>query len=289
MRYQELVARIAHIYDNDEARSIVKMLLEDAFGLSFVDVCLGALDNMTEEDCSQLESMMQRLENNEPIQYVIGTAMFYGRAFGVEHGVLIPRPETEELIDWIKQEADGVKGDRNGKKNILDIGCGSGCISVSLAAELVHAEVAAWDVSDTALRVTRDNAKKHGVNVDIYMQDALSAPSDDTELWDIIVSNPPYICNKEAEAMEKHVLDHEPHVALFVPDSDPLLFYRAISLYALHALRRGGKLFFEINEAYGQEMVNMLHSFGYEQVELKQDQFGKNRMIKACVRTQKTF
>lgn len=286
MRFHELVARIADIYGNDEARSIIKMLLDDAFNLSFVDVCLGALDDMDATEKQRLESVMQRLESGEPVQYVIGYAFFRGRKFSVEHGVLIPRPETEELVEWIVNEAPRIKGDRNGRKYILDIGCGSGCISVSLAAELESAEVSAWDISDTALRLTRNNARQNGVGVDIYMQDALSAPSEDSELWDVIVSNPPYICNKEAESMEKHVLDHEPHEALFVPDTDPLLFYRAIACYALHALRRGGLLFFEINSAYGEKTVEMLHSFGYEYVELKRDQFGNDRMVKACVRAQ---
>lgn len=288
MTFQQLVSRLSSIYESHEARSIIRLLLEDGYGLPFTDVCLGALDTLSVEDKDRLEVMMQRLESGEPVQYVLGSTVFCGREIKVEHGVLIPRPETEELVEWVIAEMPEIRGDRNCKKYILDIGCGSGCISVNLAAELgPEIEVSAWDISDTALRLTRNNARLHNVKVDIYMQDALSAPSGDSEVWSVIVSNPPYICSKEAKDMESHVLNHEPHEALFVPDSDPLLFYRAIAEYASHALMPGGRLFFEINESYGKETVSMLCSMGYENVEMKCDQFGKDRMVRACVRTQK--
>lgn len=284
MHFKQIVNRLTAIYDEREASSIVKMLLEESFGLSFVDVCLGALDRFSDEEKESLEAKIVRLEKGEPVQYVIGYADFYGRQFAVEPGVLIPRPETEELVTWIKGESREIRGNRNGKKYLLDVGCGSGCISVSLALELPEMEVSAWDLSDTALRVTKKNAKALGASVDIYMQDALNAPDSDRDLWNVIVSNPPYICAKETEDMERNVLEHEPHEALFVPDSDPLLFYRAIAEYGTHALCRGGRLYFEINRAYGKETVDMLKMLGYSDVELRKDAFGNDRMVRAIVR-----
>ena len=281
MHFKQIVNRISGIYDEREASSIVKMLLEESFGLSFVDVCLGALDRLSDEDKESLEAKIVQLEKGEPVQYVIGHADFYGRKFAVEPGVLIPRPETEELVSWIKEESKDIRGNRNGKKYLLDVGCGSGCISVSLALEIPELEVSAWDISDTALRVTKKNAKALGASVDIYMQDALNAPDSDRDLWNVIVSNPPYICAKEAEDMERNVLEHEPHEALFVPDTDPLLFYRAIAEYGTHALCRGGRLYFEINRAYGKETVDMLKALGYSDIELRKDAFGNDRVVRA--------
>lgn len=281
MNFKELVNRISGIYDEREASSIEKMLLEESFGLSFVDVCLGALDRLSDDEKESLEAKIEQLEKGEPVQYVIGHADFYGRKFAVESGVLIPRPETEELVSWIKEESKDIRGNRNGKKYLLDVGCGSGCISVSLALELPEMEVSAWDISDTALRVTKKNAKALDASVDIYMQDALNAPDSDRDLWNVIVSNPPYICAKEAEDMERNVLEHEPHEALFVPDADPLLFYRAIAEYGTHALCRGGRLYFEINRAYGKETVDMLKALGYSEIELRKDAFGNDRMVRA--------
>lgn len=281
MTIQEIILSLSPLYGESEARAIARQLLEDAFSLSYTDVCLGALNSLSDEEANRLTDMLQRLCEGEPVQYVTGKASFFGREFHVEPGVLIPRPETEVLIQQALEIMPSIKGSRSGKRYILDIGCGSGCISTTLAIELPNCELSAWDISDTALRVTRQNARHHGVNVDIYMQDALSAPDGDTALWDLIVSNPPYICNKEAESMHSNVLNHEPHIALFVPDTDPLLFYRSIALYATHALRHGGALIFEINEAYGKETLSLLSSLGYTDVALTKDQFGKDRIVSA--------
>lgn len=275
-RYLEI---LRDVYDAGEARAVFYRLVEDTFGLSRTDVCLGALDNLTEEQKSLLDADLKRLAHGEPVQYVVGYEYFHGMKFHVEEGVLIPRPETEELVDLIVSKSDCIKGDRRGMRYVLDIGCGSGAIAVSLAKLLSNVDVSAWDVSDTALRVTRRNAQSNGVGVDIYMQDALSAPSGDNDMWDIIVSNPPYVCTSEAKDMTVQVLEHEPHIALFVPDADPLLFYRSIAEYATHALRKGGMLFFEINELYGKETCSMLEGLGFWGVELLKDQFGKDRMI----------
>ena len=281
MTIQEIRSSLSPLYGESEARAIARQLLEDAFSLSYTDVCLGALNSLSDEETNRLTDMLQRLCEGEPVQYVTGKAFFFGREFHVEPGVLIPRPETEVLIQQALEIMPSIKGSRSGKRYILDIGCGSGCISTTLAIELPNCELSAWDISDTALRVTRQNARHHGVNVDIYMQDALSAPDGDTALWDLIVSNPPYICNKEAESMHSNVLNHEPHIALFVPDTDPLLFYRSIALYATHALRHGGALIFEINEAYGKETLSLLSSLGYTDVTITKDQFDKDRIVSA--------
>lgn len=264
-------------YAQSEARAIVLLVLESAFGISHVDACLGALDRLSDADSERLAGIMRRIAQGEPVQYVLGFAEFMGREFQVEKGVLIPRPETAELVEWIK--ADCASSDLR----VLDIGCGSGCISVSLALELNRADVTAWDISETALHITAANAKRLGVSVNVVRQDALNAPDDGAERWDVIVSNPPYICNREAEEMESHVLDYEPHEALFVPDDDALLFYRAIARYARRALRPNGSLYFEINRAYAAETTAMLRTEGFADVELRHDQFGNPRMIRARV------
>lgn len=282
MNYQSLISAISPLYSHEEAKAMIRILLEDAFNISHIDACLGALDSLSQENKDRLYNYISRLSSGEPIQYILGKTEFLGNEFHIEPGVLIPRPETEELVSWIEEKAPYIKGDRNGNKYILDIGCGSGCISVSLALRLPSCDVSAWDISDTALRVTKQNARSLSARVNIYMQDALNPPSNDREIWDIIVSNPPYICNKEAENMHSNVLNHEPHVALFVPDNAPLLFYSAIAEYGTHALRKGGYLFFEINERYGEECINLVKSLGYTNATLRKDQFGRPRFISAC-------
>lgn len=283
MTIQDIISKLSHLYDENEARAIARQLFDDSFNLSYTDVCLGALNDLTKDEQSQLSSMIQRLSDGEPVQYVTGKETFYGREFHVEPGVLIPRPETEILIQKALELMPSIKGDRSGKRYILDVGCGSGCISTTLALELPDCEVSAWDISDTALRVTRNNARNLEANVDIYMQDALTPPDGDISLWDLIVSNPPYICNKEASDMRDNVLHHEPYIALFVPDEDPLLFYRSIATYATHALRHGGALIFEINEAYGKETLSLLSSLGFTDTHLTKDQYGKDRIISARI------
>ena len=189
--------------------------------------------------------------------------------------MLIPRPETYELCQWILSED---KGD----ESILDIGTGSGCIAITLAAELPQSHVSAWDISEEALCVARENVRLNNVSVDCRQMDALNIPDNLTNksAYDIIVSNPPYICQKEATDMESHVLDHEPHRALFVSDDDPLLFYRAIARHGLTALKEGGKLYFEINPIYVRELEEMLDEMGFSRTEIRKDQFGKDRFIR---------
>ena len=289
MRYRDLWQRLLSLYDEREAKAIVRLVLEERFGLTLAEM-LGDIeirDNRYKIGEEELENMMRRLEQGEPVQYVLGVAWFYGHQFHVEPGVLIPRPETEMLVEWAMEGDIQIKdkeikeAPRRGKNvlDVLDIGTGSGCIAISLALGLPSASVVAWDVSDAALRIARANAEQLGAEVSFVKQDALAAP-DDIARWDVIVSNPPYVCASEAAQMEPHVLEHEPREALFVPDNDALLFYRAIARYACRALKPGGRLFFEINPLYAAELFSLLKSMGFAEVELRDDQFGKCRMIK---------
>jgi release factor glutamine methyltransferase len=223
-----------------------------------------------------LEDILARLKKSEPLQYVLGWTEFYGIPFVVDSRVLIPRPETEELVDWIAGDND------SGQIRLLDIGTGSGCIAVSLAKLLPQALVEAWDVSPDALAVACHNAKENGVyvlfrEVDVLVQQV----ADVNQKFNILVSNPPYVMNSEKKQMHGNVLDHEPHLALFVEDSDPLLFYRRIAELGTSLLVVGGTLYFEINAAKGHDMVEMLQKMGYVDVRLKQDLSGKDRMIRA--------
>lgn len=275
MTYEELWRRIAAVYDAGEAKAIARLVLDERFGLSVADVYCGKVTQLSSDEQAELEKMVQRLERMEPVQYVLGSASFCGRQFHVEPGVLIPRPETEELCLWISQTVTGVT-----RPSILDIGTGSGCIATTLSLEIKDAEVTAWDISSEALRIASSNAERLCANVNFVCQDALHAPAD-VDKWTVIVSNPPYICEKEMAAMDSNVLDHEPSLALFVPDDDPLRFYRSISEYGVKALKKDGLLFFEINPLYAEEMVAMLETMRYAHVEVRNDQFGKQRFIKA--------
>ena len=275
----ELVNRLTK-YDKGEARSIVRLLLECSFGLSYTDICAGALDRLSADDSALLETLMQRLEKGEPVQYVTGYASFCNRDFMVRPGVLIPRPETEELVEKIIRSSSEGKE----KEHILDIGTGSGCIAITLALDIPDAEVTAWDISEEALAIAQENAKALGAGVRFQNVDVLSENKTllyGNEDYNTIVSNPPYICEKEAGEMESNVLEHEPHTALFVPDDDPLLFYRHIAEYAKTALKHGGRLFFEINPLYAEEIKEMLAEKGFVKIFVKEDLFGKQRIIKA--------
>ena len=272
MNYQELWRRLAQVYDKGEAKAIARMVYEVRFNLTLSDLFIGKDTQLSANNQAELAEITQRLEQQEPVQYVLGQADFCGRTFLVNQHVLIPRPETEELCRWIISEFRDC--------SILDIGTGSGCIAITLAADLPKAEVTAWDISGEALQVARENAKRLHFNVIFELADALNTPLDH-ERWDVIVSNPPYICNKERARIEANVLDHEPHTALFVPDETPLLFYSAIAQYGLTALKTGGRLYFEINPLYAQELAEMLSMMSYHDIEIKIDQYGKQRMIRA--------
>ena len=294
MKYETLWHRLSDIYDRDEAKAVVRWMLDIRFGLSLTDIVCGKLDEMTEAECETLEAMMLRLEAGEPVQYVVGIAEFCGRRFHVEPGVLIPRPETGELCRWIVEERwrEGVR--REGEYQVLDVGTGSGCIAITLALEMPQAKVTAWDISEKALSIAKKNAeveKRDALNHGDRHSDLRCAtiiepvpmihPVPMIQQWDAIVSNPPYVCQKESATMERHVLEHEPHLALFVPDDDPLQFYRAIAEYGVTALKPNGLLYFELNPVYALETEAMLKNLGYVETEIKRDMFGKQRFLKA--------
>ncbi len=281
--YGELWRRLTSIYGENEAKAIARRVFETRFGLSLADIYCGKADCMTESEAEELEFIASRLVKGEPVQYVLGTETFGGRDFKVDSGVLIPRPETEELCSAIAEEwRNRSVSTAAGKQpiDILDIGTGSGCIAVTLALNVENAAVTAWDISPQALAVARGNAQSHGASVAFEERDALHPPHD-TERWDVIVSNPPYICQKEKAGMERNVLDHEPHLALFVPDDNPLLFYRAIAGYGTTALKHGGQLWFEVNAAYADDTAIMLTEAGYTEATILTDCFGQQRFVKA--------
>lgn len=372
MTYNQLWKRLTAIYNEREAQAIVRTVLDALFGMSLTDICLGKVTQLSADDTTRLEKIMQRLEKSEPVQYVLGAGWFAGRLFDVAPGVLIPRPETEDLVKWacdeakekekednskeergkeekeiskkgeapqkeeqlfssplkeeeeglrkgkdasqkeeqplsslLKEEKEGLrkgedasqkeeqhlssllksnkevseKGEEVPHPSILDIGTGSGCIAITVALALPQARVTAWDISTDALAIAAGNAHRLGASVRFEHQDALSAP-DDEERWDVIVSNPPYICDRERADMSDNVLSYEPELALFVPDSDPLLFYRAIARYASKALKPGGRLLFETNTAYAHEVAQTMADEGFTAIEVRNDCFGKPRMVK---------
>ena len=280
MTLTDLAKRLTSYYDIQEARGIVRLLLSDLYGMSLTDICVGALDRLTEEQTQQIEDAMLRLEKGEPVQYVTGKAHFCDRTFLVSPSVLIPRPETEQLCQLIADNDQVVTG--NGEIRVLDMGTGSGCIAITLALSMQNASVEAWDVSAEALNMAKSNAESLGASVSFEQIDILGLDENNVErCYDIIVSNPPYICNKEAAQMEHNVLDFEPHLALFVPDEDPLLFYSAIARFARQALKVGGALYFEINPLYADALCSMLSSLGFANVTIHVDQFGKQRFISA--------
>lgn len=277
--FRQIVDTLVPTVEEREARALAFVVLEDAFGLSRTDIYLGKDTAFSEDDTIRLEKILRRLEQGEPVQYVIGTAQFCNLTFRVTPDTLIPRPETEELVGWVASLLPF-----EAPCSVLDVGTGTGCIAISLAKQFPRAQVTAWDISEGALAVAQQNAETNGVTVDFCQKDVLevvnesaaSAPSSDA-LY--IVSNPPYICERERAEMEAHVLDYEPASALFVPDADPLLFYRALA--RLGQQLNASAVLVEINQAYGQETVRMFQSNGYSNVELRRDIYGKDRMIKA--------
>ena len=287
MTYEQFWQPLTSLYDAGEAKAIARMALDVAFGMSMADILCGKVTQLSADESQKLQKIQDRLLKGEPVQYVLGSADFGGRVFHVEPGVLIPRPETAELCQWIveSQEAALANGADRRSVSILDIGTGSGCIAITLALDIPHSRVSAWDISDEALRIARANAESLGATVSFSRRDALqpSAPSMQAVCpgYDIIVSNPPYIYNKEKETMQQHVLGFEPHLALFAPNDNPMLFYRAISNYAATALHPGGSLYFELNPLLAGDVASLLSSCGFLHVEIRPDQFGKQRFIKA--------
>lgn len=280
MTYSEIWHRIATSYEDGEARAIARILIEELFGLSYTDIVCGATDQLSADDTLRLDTAVRRIEQGEPLQHVLGYADFCGNHFGVNASVLIPRPETEWLVDEGERLMNSASNAApSAPKHILDIGTGSGCIAISLKLRLGEAYVEAWDISEEALRTAESNAKALKAEVAFCKRDALRA-EESVAPWDLIVSNPPYICDSERAAMDDNVLLHEPHTALFVPDDDPLRFYRAIARYALRSLSNGGNLLFECNTRYAEATGEMMREMGFEDVTVNDDCFGLPRFVK---------
>lgn len=295
MTYHDICQRLTPMYGPQEAKAMTRMLLEDLFSLSFADILCGATEHLSDADTLRLQQSVARLLDAEPLQYVTGKAFFCGHPFHVAPGVLIPRPETEWIVDT------AVNLVTSSAPRILDIGTGSGCIATSISLALVdkHCYTEAWDISEDALRIAADNAERLGADVKFRRRDALRLEEDfpaeenqsgaevliadnaSSASWDVIVSNPPYICNREAADMHANILRHEPHLALFVPDTDPLLFYRAIASYAMRSLRKGGWLLFECNTLYAHDTAQMALDMGFATSIVEDDCFGKPRFVKA--------
>ena len=285
----EFYEQLFPLFPEMEVESFFYLLTESYLEKTRIQLALEPDFELNSTQLQQFEKALQRLLQQEPIQYILGDTEFFGYPFQVNQHTLIPRPETEELVAWIiedvknKNQENSQHKPLNSNITILDIGTGSGCIPISLAKELPQAKVSSIDVSEEALQVARRNSTLNKVAVNFIQQDILKAECL-PEKYDVIVSNPPYVRELEKEQMHQNVLDFEPELALFVENDDPLIFYRKIAKLAKNALTENGKLYFEINEYLPEEMVSLLEEIGYQDIELKKDIFGKFRMCKASFR-----
>ncbi len=311
MNYRELITQLTPQRGAGEARAIVRLVMEERFGLTQTDLLLCKDTTFSADDRAEFEKIAQRLLSGEPVQYVLGSADFCGHRFRVTPDVLIPRPETEELVRWVLEDypptdsAGHISPEPDGLR-ILDLCTGSGCIATTLALAYPTAHVIGVDISQEALHVARQNAADLGAtNVEFFRQDILESdqqqvassrepaplgltasaapayPPTTSGTFDLLLSNPPYVLAREAVDMERHVLDHEPHLALFVPDEDPLRFYRAIASIALRVLSPSGHVYVEINAALSEETRQLFLSANFQDVQLRHDQFGRPRLLRA--------
>ena len=282
--------------DEQEIESFFFILTEYLHNLKRVDVALNPNFELSDEEVETWNAILAQLQQEKPIQYITGEAWFYGLKFEVNENTLIPRPETEELVEWIieswKLEAGSWKSENQKQINVLDIGTGSGCIPIALKANLPQTNVSAIDVSEKALDVAKRNAELNKVEINfiqaniLEVEDVSKHQTSNSQLptnFNIIVSNPPYVRNLEKQEIKKNVLDYEPHLALFVEDTDALLFYRKIAQLALKNLTPNGILFFEINQYLGNETVELLQNLGFKNIELKKDIYGNDRMVKSSI------
>ena len=270
---EQLKDGLTGIAEPEEVQAMIRVICEDVFNYDPVDVALRQESELPEFAQEKVTDIIMRLRRHEPLQYIVGSARFHGHRFKVTPAVLIPRPETEQLVDLIVDE------NQSSDLRVLDMGTGSGCIAISLARALKFAQVDALDVSRDALEVARQNAVDLKVKVRFFESDMLLPQPAAT--YDIIVSNPPYICWSEREAMEPNVKDYEPGQALFVPDNDPLLFYKAIVPYAAQSLERRDRLYLEINQRFGNEVKRLLQDNGFDEVRIIEDSYGKVRFAAA--------
>jgi release factor glutamine methyltransferase len=267
---------LSPLYCKQEIESISKLIFEKVLGLSRLQMHLNQQETISPANLTQISEIVNRLIQFEPIQYILGETEFYGLPMKVNPGVLIPRPETEELVDWIINDNPPLN------PVILDIGTGSGCIPIALSKNLPGSIVEGWDISTDALLVAKNNAEINQVKIDFICTDILGGNyPQQQQKYDVIVSNPPYVMASEKSAMLKNVIDYEPHVALFVPDNDPLIFFSTIANIAIHQLKQDGKLYFEINEQFGREVADLLTIKGFRNIILRKDINGKERMLKA--------
>ena len=281
-----LTKELKNVYETDELRNIIELVIEHITNMSRAEQVKNKVPYLTCTQLEDLDAITERLKKNEPVQYILGEAWFAGMKFKVNKNVLIPRPETEELVDWIVKESQKSNPEsiRDKSQNIIDVGTGSGCIPITLKKKLPHATISAIDVCSEALFTATENAIELNTDVNFLLLDFL-----DEEKWkelgqyDIIVSNPPYVKQSEINTMHERVKEFEPYLALFVPDNDALLFYKKLSGFAVKHLKSGGNLFVEINEALGEQVVNLFQTAGFANVELRKDMQGKDRMIKATL------
>lgn len=271
-----ILDQLSPIYSRQEIESISKLIFENILGFSRLQIHLNQHKTISEANLTQIKEILNRLSQFEPIQYILGETEFYGIRLKVNRGVLIPRPETEELVDWIISDC------QQSTPALLDIGTGSGCIPIAIVKNIPGASAEGWDISSDALAIANENAAINNIILILQHADILkSVLPENKNKFDIIVSNPPYVTNSERQLMQKNVLDYEPDIALFVPDNDALVFYRAIADLAIIRLKPGGHLYFEINERFGNETAELLVSKGFINILLKKDINGKYRMIKA--------
>ncbi len=270
---------LSSLYDAKEIESFFFIVLEHYHQMKRIDLALNPDVAIDAEQLAYWNTILAELKKQKPIQYIIGATEFFGLPFLVDENTLIPRPETEELVEWIIQSTKSEV--QNTKLKIVDIGTGSGCIAISLAKNLPNAQVAAIDVSEKALAIAKKNAEINKVTIDFICENVLQLSTFNFRFstFDIIVSNPPYVRNLEKVEIKSNVLDYEPHLALFVDDDDPLLFYRKIAELAQKNLSENGKLYFEINQYLGNETVDLLQKMGFKEIVLKQDVYGNDRMI----------
>lgn len=273
---KRFVEKLQLIYPIDELNAIFYLLAENFLGIKKVEVSMQLHRVLTIEETKLFDAALSALQKEQPIQYIIGETYFYGLPIKVNNSTLIPRPETEELVDWIIEEK------RYNSPEIIDIGTGTGCIAISLAKHIKNANLTAIDISKEALKIAKKNARLNNSFVEFIQTDILQV-SRLPKFYDVIVSNPPYVRNSEKQFIQKNVLSYEPHNALFVSDNDPLVFYNKIADIALKNLNTNGMLFFEINEAFGEKLVTLLMKKGFKNICLKKDVFGKDRMIKATI------
>ena len=277
----QFIQELIPIYGGDEAESFFYLMLEDKNQLKRLDLALNPNLTFLEDEILIWDFILKELKDQKPIQYILGKTSFFGLDFEVNGNVLIPRPETEELVEWIIQSQKSEI--RIPEIKILDIGTGSGCIAISLAKNIPNAVVFALDISKKALEVARRNAEINKVKI-IFIEKNILETEDLKEQFDIIVSNPPYVREIEKQEIKKNVLDNEPHLALFVADNNALVFYNKIAQLAQKNLSLNGQLFFEINQYLGKEMMVLLETMNFKNIELRKDIYGNNRMIKADFR-----